>query len=78
MAQLLGVKVAEDEALKSLRSGLAFSDIGFLDKGREGLEKAHEISYMVLMMTPSRMEAMAPVTGLLHDGHTGAGIMDRL
>lgn len=39
-AKLLGVRVAEDEALAELRSGVMFADMGFLKKGREGIEKA--------------------------------------
>lgn len=39
-AGLVGVRVADDPALKALRAGLAFADIGFLDKGREGILKA--------------------------------------
>src|SRR5262245_15778969 len=32
-----------DEALKLLRSGLAFADIGFFEKGREAILKALEL-----------------------------------
>lgn len=39
-ADLLGVRVAEDPALAKLRSGLMFSGMGFLEKGREGIGKA--------------------------------------
>jgi HEAT repeat protein len=38
--ELLGVRVAEDEALAELRSGLMFSGMGFLEKGRDGIAKA--------------------------------------
>jgi hypothetical protein len=50
--RLVGVKVADNEALKSLRSGLAFADIGFLDKGREGILKALELDPAVLERAP--------------------------
>ncbi len=39
-AELVGVHVAEDKALAELRSGLMFSSIGFLEKGRDGIDKA--------------------------------------
>ncbi len=39
-AELVGVHVAEDKALAELRSGLMFSPIGFLEKGRDGIDKA--------------------------------------
>jgi hypothetical protein len=39
-AELLGVRVAEDKALAELRSGLMFSSMGFLEKGRHGIDKA--------------------------------------
>jgi hypothetical protein len=39
-AELVGVRVAEDKALAELRSGLMFSSMGFLEKGRDGIEKA--------------------------------------
>lgn len=42
-AKLLGVRVAEDKALAELRSGVLFSRMGFLEKGREGIEKALEL-----------------------------------
>ena len=51
-AQLVGVRVADDEALKSLRSGLAFADIGFLDKGREGILKALDLDPAVFERAP--------------------------
>jgi hypothetical protein len=56
-AQLLGVKAADDEALKSLRSGLAFSHIGFLDKGREGILRALEIDPAVFARAPAPDES---------------------
>lgn len=51
-AQLVGVRVADDEALKSLRSGFAFADIGFLDKGREGILKALDLDPAVFERAP--------------------------
>jgi hypothetical protein len=51
-ATLVGVRVADDEALKSLRSGLAYADIGFLDKGREGILKALELDPAVFERAP--------------------------
>jgi tetratricopeptide (TPR) repeat protein len=55
-AQLAGVKVTDDEALKSLRSGLAFAEIGFLDKGREGILKALELDPAVFERAPAPEE----------------------
>jgi len=55
-AKLVGVKVADEEALKSLRSGLAFADIGFLDKGREGILKALELDPAVFERAPGPEE----------------------
>ena len=52
-AQLVGVKVADDEALKALRSGLAFAHIGFLEKGREGILKALELDPAVFERAPA-------------------------
>ncbi|HMF15660.1 MAG TPA: hypothetical protein VKE98_00565 [Gemmataceae bacterium] len=46
-AQLAGVRVAQDKALDELRLGLAFADIGFLEKGREGILKALEVDPFV-------------------------------
>jgi hypothetical protein len=51
-ARLIGVKVAKDEALEKLRSGLAFADIGFLEKGRDGILRALEIDPMVFDRVP--------------------------
>jgi hypothetical protein len=51
-AALLGVKVADDAALKELRSGLAFADMGFLEKGREGILKALELDPAVFERSP--------------------------
>ena len=51
-ADLVGVQVAHDEALKSLRSGLAFADVGFLKKGREGILKALELDPAVFERAP--------------------------
>jgi hypothetical protein len=56
-AQLIGVKVADDEALKALRSGLAFADIGFLDKGREDILRALEIDSAVFQRSPAPDES---------------------
>jgi tetratricopeptide (TPR) repeat protein len=39
-AELVGLRVAEDEALAELRSGLIFSSMGLLEKGRDGIDKA--------------------------------------
>ena len=39
-AELVGVRVAEDKALAELRSGLMFSSMGFLEKGRDGIDQA--------------------------------------
>lgn len=39
-AELLGVRVAEDKALAELRSGLMFAGMGFLEKGRDEIDKA--------------------------------------
>jgi hypothetical protein len=52
-AALIGVKVAKDEALENLRSGLAFAQIGFLEKAREGILAALEIDPMVFDRSPS-------------------------
>ena len=52
-AQLVGVRVADDEALKSLRSGLAFANIGFLDKGREGILRGVRIGPAVFERAPT-------------------------
>jgi len=52
-AQLAGVKVSDDAALKSLRSGLTFADMGFLDKGREGILKALESDPSVFERAPA-------------------------
>jgi hypothetical protein len=56
-AQLVSVKIADDEALKSLRSGLAFAHIGFLDKGREGILRALEIDPAVFERAPAPDES---------------------
>jgi hypothetical protein len=52
-AQLVGVRVADDEALKSLRWGLSFADLGFLDKGREGILKALDLDPAVFERAPT-------------------------
>jgi hypothetical protein len=51
-AKLVGVNIADDEALKALRSGLAFTDIGFLDKGREGILEALTLDPAVFERAP--------------------------
>jgi len=51
-AQLLAVKVADDEALKSLRWGIAYAEIGFLEKGREGILRALELDPAVFERAP--------------------------
>jgi tetratricopeptide (TPR) repeat protein len=55
-AQLLGVRVADDEALKALRSGLAFADIGFLDKARQEILKALDLDPAVFERAPTPEE----------------------
>jgi hypothetical protein len=55
-AQLVGVKVADDEALKTLSLGLAFADIGFLDKGREGILEALALDPAVFERAPAPEE----------------------
>jgi hypothetical protein len=52
-AQLVGVRVADDEALRALRAGLAFADIDFLDQGREGILQALELDPAVLERAPA-------------------------
>jgi hypothetical protein len=52
-AQVVGVRVADDEALKSLRSGLAFADSGFVDMGREGIVKALDLDPAVFERAPA-------------------------
>jgi hypothetical protein len=39
-AELVGVRVADDKALAELRSGLMSSSMGFLEKGRHGIDQA--------------------------------------
>jgi hypothetical protein len=55
-AKLAGVKVANDEALSELRSALAFADIGFLEKAREGILKALEADAAVFERAPAPEE----------------------
>lgn len=55
-AKLIGVKVANDEALGELRSGLAFAEIGFLEKAREGILKALEADPTVFERAPASDE----------------------
>jgi hypothetical protein len=52
-AKLIGVKVANDEALTALRSALGFADIDFLDIAREGILKALEIDPTVFERAPA-------------------------
>ena len=56
-AALAGVAVTDDEALKALRSGLAFADIGFLDKGRDGILAALALDPAVLDRAPAPEES---------------------
>jgi hypothetical protein len=55
-AELVGVRVAEDPALRELRGGLAFAEIGFLDKGREGILRALSIDPAVFERAPEPAE----------------------
>jgi hypothetical protein len=52
-AQLVGVRVADDAALKALRSGIGFANIGFLDKGRAGILEALQIDAAVFERAPA-------------------------
>jgi len=56
-ARLAGVKVANDEALAALRSGLAFADIGFLEKGRDGILRALALDPAVIERAPAPDES---------------------
>jgi tetratricopeptide (TPR) repeat protein len=47
------VKVADDEALKSLRLGLAYAEIGFFEKAREGILNALELDSTVFERGPA-------------------------
>jgi hypothetical protein len=51
-ARLLGIDFADDEALKVLRSGLAFANIDFLDKAHDLILKALELDPDVLERVP--------------------------
>src|SRR5262249_41208887 len=73
-AQLAGVKVAGDEALKALRSGLAFADIGFLDKGREGILKALEMDPTVFERAPAPDECWLLCAKAFADSDPGRSI----
>ena len=53
---MAGVGVTDDEALNTLRSGLAFAHIGFLDKGRDGIEAALAIDPSVFDRAPTPEE----------------------
>lgn len=56
-AQLAGVKVANDEALASLRSGLTFADMGFHREGREHILRALELDATVFERAPAPDES---------------------
>jgi tetratricopeptide (TPR) repeat protein len=56
-AKLLGVKVAKDPALDELRWALAYADIDFLEKAREGILKALELDPFVFERTPAPDES---------------------
>ncbi len=55
-AQLAGVKFANDEALAELSTAVTFSDMGFLHKAREGIERALSIDPSVFARTPEPAE----------------------
>jgi len=55
-AGLVGVQVADDEALTALRSALAFADIGFLDKARAGILEALRRDPAVFSRSPGADE----------------------
>jgi HEAT repeat protein len=56
-AQLAGVHVEKDEALAALRSGLIFAQMGFLEKGRDGILRAIALDPAVLDRSPAPDEA---------------------
>ncbi len=56
-AQLAGVKVVDDPALAHLRSGLTFSEMGFLDRARDEIDQALALDRAVLGSTPAPDEA---------------------
>ncbi len=55
-AELVGVKVANDEALSKLSIGITFASMGFLEKAREGIETALEIDPAVFARVPEPAE----------------------
>ena len=55
-ADLVGVKVVNDEALSKLSIGITFSGMGFLEKARDGIEKALEIDPAVFARMPEPAE----------------------
>jgi hypothetical protein len=55
-AELLGVRVADDKALAELRSGLMFSRMGFLERGRDGIDKALALDPAVFERTAAPEE----------------------
>lgn len=52
-AGLVGARVATDEALSELRSALYFSDMGFLEKARDGILKALDLDPSVIERAPA-------------------------
>jgi hypothetical protein len=56
-ASLVGVNVANDEAQAALRSGLIFAQMGFLDKGRDGILRALALDPTVLDRSPAPDES---------------------
>jgi hypothetical protein len=55
-ADLVGVKVVNDEALSNLSIGITFAGMGFLEKAREGIEKALDIDASVFARMPEPAE----------------------
>ncbi|CAK9087900.1 Uncharacterized protein SCF082_LOCUS45564, partial [Durusdinium trenchii] len=51
-AQLLGVQVTKDEAFSELSIAVTYSDMGFLEKARQGIEKALELDPTVFARIP--------------------------
>jgi tetratricopeptide (TPR) repeat protein len=56
-AQLIGVPVADDDALTALRSGLDLAEVGFLEEARQDILRALAIDSEVLDRCPSPDEA---------------------
>jgi tetratricopeptide (TPR) repeat protein len=52
-AQLAGVKVTSDEALKALSTGVIFAEMNFLEKAREHILQALELDPIVLERAPA-------------------------